>query len=492
MAVVERERKSGSTFYAVNDWRGKQISERVGTSKREAEIRDRAMKREIAAGSYQPPGTIKAVTLGQYAEAWGATRTNASGSDERSIIGLHILPHPIAGIRLDEVRPVDVAELVRALKARTNDDGSRRLSDKTIANAVGVLRQIFEQALREDRCVRQPVKLAPGTLKRRPEEERETYTVAEVIVLTRHHAIPWPIRVLNALCLFTGLRKGEACGRRWRDLDDGPKPLPSMTVRDQYDGQKLKTDRPRVVPVHPELQLVLAAWAREGFELYVGRKPEPDDFIVPTVSARAARHLGPHSESSFYKAFVRGARAASVRPRSVHATRHTFISLCRRGGARSDVLERVTHNASGKIIDRYTHWAWKELCDAVLCLRLDVHQDPQGGNGTTGELPPVPGRAIPFLPSGSSIGRRLQPGSIPDASTTSTAELGSAKKSRQAARQDPRKTANSTVGPRGLTAESRLDGREHPVAAWSLALAAERVLRKCQAGPLDDSEVANG
>jgi hypothetical protein len=44
--------------------------------------------------------------------------------------------------------------------------------------------------------------------------------------------------------------------------------------------------------------------------------------------------------------------------------------LARRGGARKDVLERITHNASGDIIDRYTTFDWLPLCEAVSCLKI--------------------------------------------------------------------------------------------------------------------------
>lgn len=446
MAVVTRNRKSGAVYYVANAWQGRQASERVGESRREAEIRDRAMKREIAEGTYQPPSTAKATTLGEYAEAWGSTRRNASAGDERRCLRLYLAPRRwLAGKRLDEVKPTDVDRWVSELKNEEKLDGSRRLSDKTIANAVGVLRQLYGQAIREDRCVRQPVTLAPGILKRRPASEPETYTAAEALVLTRHHAIPWPIRVLNALCLFSGLREGEACGRRWRDLDGAPSPLPALTVRDQYDGRPLKTERPRVVPVHPELGSVLTDWAREGFELFTGRKPEPDDFIVPHAGPRALRYQGPHTRSSFYKAFVRSAGAAGIRARSLHATRHTFVSLCRRGGARPDVLERVTHNASGKIIDRYTHFDWAPLCEAVLCLRLDVHPNVHPPGGTAGELDGAAGPLVRALPDGSALDGGTIRGSIPGASTNKHRKNGPKKTARQAERQDPKDLTDPAI-----------------------------------------------
>jgi hypothetical protein len=44
--------------------------------------------------------------------------------------------------------------------------------------------------------------------------------------------------------------------------------------------------------------------------------------------------------------------------------------MCRRGGAWKEVLEKVTHNARGDIVDAYTHWDWAPLCEAVLCLQM--------------------------------------------------------------------------------------------------------------------------
>jgi len=189
-----------------------------------------------------------------------------------------------------------------------------------------------------------------------------------------------------------------------------------MTVLDQYDQKVLKTERPRKVPVHPKLAEALQAWAAEGFELYTGHRPQPDDFIVPNVSSRAqVRH---HTRSSFYKAFVRHAEAAGVRPRSLHSTRHTFISLCRRGGAPKDVLERITHNSKGDIVDQYTHFDWDPLCSAVLSMKLDVHPDVHPAIGSGGNSSALTGGAVRWFAAKTPTDAEGAPDSIPGASTT--------------------------------------------------------------------------
>lgn len=385
MAVVERSNKSGTVYWVVNAWNGKQAWERVGTKRREAEVRDRQMKAEIKAGLYQPKSGSKAVTLGSFAETWGNGRTNANGREERRQLRLYLEPRSwLTEKRLSDVTHNDIDRLVVELKAeRKYGSAERRLSDKTISNFIDTLMQLFKGAIRLGHCTTQPVMLERKTLRREPTREREIYSPAEVAVLVRHHAIPTPIRVLNALCVLAGLRKGEACGRRWSDIDGDAPILPGLMVRSQYEGRELKTRRPRVVPIHPELSAILDAWHRDGFELYTGRKPTRDDFIVPQAGRRSSlEHWGP---ATYYKAFVASAGAAGIRARTLHSTRHTFISLCRRGGARRDVLEKVTHNARGGVIDWYTHFDWAPLCEAVLCLRLDAHQAEHRPSVLSGE-----------------------------------------------------------------------------------------------------------
>jgi integrase len=436
MAVVKRARAGGKAVYGVsNEWNGKSQWELVGPSKREAEIRDRAMKKEIEAGTYIPKAGARATTFGAFADSWINARTNQSCADEERHVRLYLRTRPwLADRRLDEVKVPDRKRLIRELRAETKTDGSRRLTDKTIGNAIGTFHLVFKAAIESELCVLQPFARQKGELDTSSDEEVEIYEPAEVRVLTRHHSIPWPIRTLNGLCSLAGLREGEAVGLRFGDLDTETQPLPSFIVRRQYEGRKLKTKRPRVVPVHPELWQLLKSWGEEGFELYTGRKPTQEDFIVPNCSSRAKQPH--HTRSSYYKQFVKHAEAAGIRTRSLHATRHTFISLCRRGGARKDVLERVTHNAKGGIIDRYTHFDFEPLCEAVLCLRLDAHRSMQSGSGNAGnsgatlELPAHPNSGESLtIHSGAQA-------SIPGASTSLPAKNSREKKARQETRQE--------------------------------------------------------
>jgi integrase len=423
MAVVKRKDGKGVVFYVVNEWNGRQKSERVGRNERDAQRRDAAMKKEIADGTYQPPKERKSLSVGDVVTMFNGKRANKSKSTRETELALaknHLEPRAwLWEMPARDLRPFHCDKLIAELREVTKPDGSRQLSDRSIMDAIGVLRRSFASAVRAELCDRQPVLIEPGTWNH-VGKTREPYTAAETVVLTHNHAVPQHVRVLAALWLLAGLRQGEGCGLKWRRLDLETRPLACLTVAEQWRGQALKTKRPRLVPVHPALLAILREWAETGFEAYTGRKPTPDDYIVPELDGFGVWNCyGPHTS---YWAFVKACGAVNVRYRTVHSCRHTFVTLCRRGGARADVLERVSHNASGKMIDRYTHFDWEPLCEAVLCMRLVSLPDapPLTGNGGVPGLPGNPqdggiSRAEPPVlgdkPS-SSTARRFTPGHL--------------------------------------------------------------------------------
>jgi hypothetical protein len=149
-----------------------------------------------------------------------------------------------------------------------------------------------------------------------------------------------------------------------------PDPLPTLHVRRQYDGAPLKTEKragenPRRVPVHPELSRLLGAWKAEGFAAKHGRGPLPDDPIVPSFDGASVRHMAKKTAQGRWRD---ACAIAGVAYRTVHATRHTFITILDRGGAAENLIEKITHTKRKKrsMVSRYTHHEWVQVCQAVL------------------------------------------------------------------------------------------------------------------------------
>jgi len=362
-----RKRAGGKgVYYATAMFKGRQYNELVGTDKREASRVEARIKREVREETFQPKARrTGAVTAARYAETWGAARTNRTANDDRQRLRDYFEPHFGSKIRMNEITEREAVAFVRSLAELVRTD---QIKPRTARHVRGVVRTMFRDAKLEGVIASDPFSELPRKLLPKPARyKRDVYSRQEVAVLLEDERVPAPVRVLLAMMLYMGVREGEACGRRWRDWDANAQPLGSMDIVTQYSDEPLKTDQPRKVPVHPALAGCFDWWWNEGFELTYCRKPVRDDFIVPNRHLRS-RGRGAHTKSSAYKAMARACGAVGVRFEGCHLTRHTMITHARRGGAREDVLECVTHNAKGSIIDQYTHFDWEPLCDAVLCL----------------------------------------------------------------------------------------------------------------------------
>lgn len=385
MGVHERQRAKGRVYginFMVN---GRQVQEIVGTDKRAAERLHKQRLREVAKGVYVPQARSANISVQRYAEIWCESRTNVTALDDARWLRDHILPR-VGELRLSEIEQPDVVRLVRDLQA------DQTISLKSAKNAYGVFRTMMRDATIErlilggDPCV-----LPKGSWRKQAGAERQVYTALEVVRFVTDEQLDWDRRVLFALWFYTGGREGEGCGLKWQQWKRDAEPLGGLAIDWQYDHKPLKTNNPRRVPVHPHLAEILQRWFDEGFELTYGRRPKPTDWIVP----RRRAPTRPHTKSSAYKAFKAACELLGIEARSLHATRHTMITWARRGGADRDVLEKITHNAKGQIIDAYTHWDWEPLCTKAI-LRLDYLGAARGSNpGAAPALPPGPAAAEP-------------------------------------------------------------------------------------------------
>jgi integrase len=362
MGLFHRTRKKGVVWGISFQWQKEQQQELVGT-KAEARRKLTQRLREVREGTYSPEHKTGAVTARMYAKSWGEKRTNKTAGDDRTRLELHFVPY-LGAMKLEDIRPRHIIDWVRKLR-------TGKLSPKAIRNVYGTVRTMFKYAVIDELIPANPCVVPENTLPQPPAKAPGIYEKADIVALTTSPKVADDRRVFYLEAFLTGQRHGEVAGRRWRDIDRNAEPLRALHVRTQYDDQPLKSPdgkpRWRVVPIHPLLWEALEQWRLVGFPRRFGRPPRPDDFIVPS-------RLGPDKCRTVRRTLMtlvdRDCPAVGVEPLTFHRTRDTFISLCRRGGAPKDVVERITHNAKGDTVDTYTHLDWKPLCAAVLCIEL--------------------------------------------------------------------------------------------------------------------------
>lgn len=384
--VHKRKRAGGSYVYEiVFDFEGKPVTETVGKDERFAARLLNQRRRQVAAGSYARPGKCTgSSTIRDYTAQWFEKRENGNKMTDAQLMRDHILPK-VEGLRLKDVTVETAITLIKSLVA---DD--QTISLKTARNAYGVFRTMMKQVAERfrlipyDPCTGVPLDTWPtdAEMGDRGKQDREAYPRDEAWRLMTDERLAPGVRILIAIWFFTATREGEGCGLTWRQWTRDAAPLGSLAIDWQYDHKPLKGERrgarekPRKVPVHPVLAEMLTWWWEEGFALTYLRAPMLDDFIVPKLAAgrwNKVRTLGGksqcHTKSSAGKLFVRACAAIGVTNRTLHGTRHTWVTGARRALARDTLmpaLDVITHNPKGKIIDQYTHWEWEPLCEVVL------------------------------------------------------------------------------------------------------------------------------
>lgn len=374
-AMFIRIRKSGRRVHYISftDQAGNEVQELVGPNKAEAEARLVQRRREVAAGTYNRE--LKAATFGAYAELWISKRTARHVADDASDLRKHAVPirvlgKPLGEWRVWELKPRHFIALADHHLARHRAGVVGAIAPKTLKNVIGLCRTLMRDAVIDELTVANPVVLPRGYIPLRAAPPKDVYSGAELRALLDDG--PLLLRTVFALLTWTGMRHGEAAGLRWKDwvVDTGP--LTGLIVDSQYDDRPLKTTqeitRARVVPVRQELAAALELWGREGWAMEYGRLPVSGDFIAPSLQDPAK----PRTDGQTRKALQRACKRLGMRCLDVHRFRHTFISRARQNGADKTTLERVTHNASGDVIDLYTHGLWLPLCEAVECFSLDA------------------------------------------------------------------------------------------------------------------------
>jgi len=236
-AVVEHTGRDGRTYRSLRfTGYGKRRFESLGpVSRGEAEAELRHVLADLERGVWRPREDAKPPaepepmpSFHAYAERWWglnvgqlAPRTQA---DYRWRLERHLLPF-FAELPLDEV-DIDVVE--RYMAGKVAED--QPLSPRSINMTLTLLSAILESAVERDLISRNP---AQGRRRRvREHAPRRTYldTSAQVSALlsaagelddsrTQPAGLHVHRRAMLATFLFAGLRIGELCSLRWRDVD---------------------------------------------------------------------------------------------------------------------------------------------------------------------------------------------------------------------------------------------------------------------------------
>jgi len=300
-------------------------------------------------------------TVADYVTAWlQGKKNNLRPSTRRSygwLITKHVVPE-IGAVRLEKLQPADVR---RMLQHRL-DAG---LSPRSVHHIRAVLRAALSQAVKDGLIPRNVAKLAEGpTVEETQVTSLSPAEAARFLDAVRGNRL----EALYRVALAVGLRRGEALGLRWADIDLESRQLRVVNALQRVNGKLVlvppKTKRSRRTVSLPEVVVsALREHRRRQLEeqLLAGARWSNQDELVFTTTIGT-----PLDGDSVTKAFSVILEKAGIRHVRFHDLRHSCASLLlAQGVPMRVVMEVLGHSTITLTMNTYSHVMPSLLSDAA-------------------------------------------------------------------------------------------------------------------------------
>ena len=248
----------------------------------------------------------------------------------------HVIPF-FEGKHVDEITTKDVQAFYNAKKEMS---ASMNRQFRTL------LLGIFASAVEDNLIEKNPMDSTRLTIVSKKVSHRKPLTPEQIRdVQDNLHRLRTEDKTILALLMYTGIRRGEMLGLRWRDIDFDRK---LIHIQRQITVHKNRPNRcppksesgNRPVPLLPELEAILR-------ETLPSDTTRIDEYVVSGQKAFSERQYRNRVERIEKQINLHGATA--------HIFRHTF---CTMAAAHTDIKTLQTiagHSKISMTMDRYTH-----------------------------------------------------------------------------------------------------------------------------------------
>ena len=306
-----------------------------------------------AAGTYVSPLKL---TLAGYLTGWlpGVRCRESTRTGYEVCIRRHIVPR-LGAVPIQQLTRVQVRAFLEELRTAERVRGAGPLSPKSVHNVAICLRAALTDAVEDGLLIRNPAERtssAPSDGTEMLTWSREQLRTFLTAVADDHDYALW------RLLATTGLRRGEALGLRWRDVDVE---AGRLAIQQQLTraGDRIVFGPPKTAAGRRSISVdpgtIAALRAHRVFQLEHERMPlgeaySDGDLVFCRVDGR------PHDPDVISHRFESLARRAGVSRIRLHDLRHTAATLLLQAGVHPKIVqERLGHSSVMITLDRYSH-----------------------------------------------------------------------------------------------------------------------------------------
>lgn len=261
----------------------------------------------------------------------------------RNAINNHILPR-LGACKVPEISSAMITKLLQDAQANTG------LSNRSVIAIFQTLTQIFQIAFDMDVTERNPMIKVRRPRSKKDEERNtvEAFSAEEVkYILQCLDAEPLKWKTYLCTLIYTGLRRGEACGLQWADVDFDKQEI-KIRRTICYDPERkiyensTKTGRTRTVPAPPvvfslmrqlrgeQAESCMSKWvfSQDGAS-EVMHPQSPDKWLRQFGQKNGIEHLHPHKlrHSFATLGIINGADVTSMASLLGHADASTTLRV---------------------------------------------------------------------------------------------------------------------------------------------------------------------
>jgi len=271
-------------------------------------------------------------------------------------VDCHIVPH-IGTVKLQKLSGSQVNALYAKLADTGRKDGKKGLSAMTIHHVHSCLHKACKDAVRWGHISRNPLDAAdPPRKKSDGSREMRTWSKEQLRAFLDATADERLSPLWHTIAM-TGMRRGEAIGLRWSDVDLEAGRLSVRRAlipsgRDVIVSEPKTIKGRRVIAIDPGTVDVLKAQAARQLD----EQKEWDEAWVETglvFTLENGEALDPESVSRYWRQAVKMSMLPPIR---LHDLRHTHATLALQAGIHPKVVsERLGHATVSITLDTYSH-----------------------------------------------------------------------------------------------------------------------------------------